>query len=111
MDSGSAFVIQNADPITDREDYHNFDESGVIRGRIVEESLMGKNAARRCQREINEIVEDQVPLNFLPLWKKIRSKMQKVIKKYIKKQDLLFADSEIKSACRILFSRPTTQLN
>ena len=39
LDSGGAFVMQNADPITDRGDYaHNFDESGLIRGRIVEES-------------------------------------------------------------------------
>ena len=81
---------RNADPITDRGDYaHNFDESGLIRGRIVEESLMGKNAARRFQKELNEIVEDHVPLTFLLVWKKIRIKMQKVIKKHFKKQDLL----------------------
>ena len=49
--------MQNADPITDRGDYaHNFDESGLIRGRIEEESLMGRNAAKRFQKEINEIV-------------------------------------------------------
>ena len=48
---------QNADPITNRGDYaHNFDESGLIRGQIVEESLMGKNTARRFQKELNEIV-------------------------------------------------------
>ncbi len=36
--------MQNADPITDRGDYaHNFDESGLIRDRIVEETLMGRN--------------------------------------------------------------------
>ena len=84
------FVMQNADPITDRGDYaHNFDETGLIRGRIVEESLMGRNAARRFQKELNEIVEEHVPLRFLPLWKKITVKMQKVIKKHFKKKDLL----------------------
>ena len=81
---------RNADPITDRGDYAlNNDESGLIRGRIVEEPLMGKNAARRFQKELNEIVEDHVPLTFLPVWEKIRIKMQKVIKKHFKKQDLL----------------------
>jgi hypothetical protein len=81
---------RNADPITDRGDYAlNNDESGLIRGRIVEEPLMGKNAARRFQKELNEIVEDHVPLRFLPVWQKIRIKMQKVIKKHFKKQDLL----------------------
>ena len=81
---------RNADPITDRGDYAlNYDESGLIRGRIVEESLMGKNTARRFQKELNEIVEDHVPLTFLPVWEKIRIKMQKVIKKHFKKQDLL----------------------
>ena len=50
---------------------------------------MGKNAARRFQKELNEIVEDHVPLTFLPVWEKIRIKMQKVIKKHFKKQDLL----------------------
>ena len=34
-------------------------------------------------------MEDHVPLNFLPLWKKIKIKMQEVIKKHFKKQDLL----------------------
>ena len=64
---------RNADPITDRGDYAlNNDESGLIRGRIVEEPLMGKNAARRFQKELNEIVEDHVPLTFLPVWQKIR---------------------------------------
>jgi hypothetical protein len=82
--------MQNADPITDRGDYaHNFDETGLIRGRIVEESLMGRNAARRFQKELNEIVEEHVPLHFLSLWKKITVKMQKVIKKHFKKKDLL----------------------
>jgi hypothetical protein len=38
---------------------------------------MGRNAARRLQKEINEIVQDNVPLCFLPLWKKITIKMQK----------------------------------
>jgi hypothetical protein len=32
---------------------------------------MGRNAARRFQKELNEIVEEHVPLRFLPLWKKI----------------------------------------
>ena len=50
---------------------------------------MGKNTARRFQKELNEIVEDHAPLTFLPVWKKIRIKMQKVIKKHFKKQDLL----------------------
>ena len=50
---------------------------------------MGKNASRRFQKELNEIEEDHVPLTFLPVWKKIRIKMQKVIKKHFKKQDLL----------------------
>ena len=81
---------RNADPISDKGDYAlNYDESGLIRGRIVEESLMGKNTARRFQKELNEIVEDHVPLTFLPVWKKIRIKMQKGIKKHFKKQDLL----------------------
>ncbi len=43
---------------------------------------MGRNAARRFQKEINVIVQDNVPLCFLPLWKKITIKMQKVIKNY-----------------------------
>ncbi len=84
--------MHNADPIKDRGDYaHKIDESGLIRGRIVEESLMGRIAARRFQKEINEIVGDHVPLRFLPLWKKITIKMQKVIKKHFKKleKDLL----------------------
>jgi hypothetical protein len=55
----------------------------------VEESLMGRNAARRFQKEINEIDDDHVALLFLPLWKKIIIKMQKFIKKHFKKQDLL----------------------
>ena len=55
------------------------------RGRIVD----WKNAARRFQQEINEIVQDNVALCFLPLWKKITIKMQKVIKKHFKKQNLL----------------------
>jgi hypothetical protein len=50
---------------------------------------MGRNAARRFQQEINEIVQDNVPLCFLLLWKKITIKMQKVIKKHFKKQNLL----------------------
>jgi hypothetical protein len=50
---------------------------------------MGRNAARHFQKEINEIVHDNVPLCFLPLWKKITIKMQKLIKKHFKKQNLL----------------------
>ena len=82
--------FMNADPISHSGGYaENIDKSGLIRGRIVEESLMGRNAARRFQQEINEIVQDNVPLCFLPLWKKITIKMQKVIKKHFKKQNLL----------------------
>ena len=92
--SGGAFDAtmpsMNADPISYSGGYaENIDKSGLIRGRIVEESLMGRNAARRFQQEINEIVQDNVPLCFLPLWKKITIKMQKVIKKHFKKQNLL----------------------
>jgi hypothetical protein len=80
----------NADLISHSGGYaENIDKSGLIRGRIVEESLMGRNAARRFQQEINEIVQDNVPLYFLPLWKKITIKMQIVIKKHFKKQNLL----------------------
>jgi hypothetical protein len=50
---------------------------------------VGRNAARRFQKELNEIVEENVPLRFLPLWKKITIKMQKVIKKHFKKNGLL----------------------
>ena len=72
--------MQNADPITDRGDYaHNFDETGLIRGRIVEESLMEKNAARRFQKELNEIVEKHVPVRFLQRWKNITVKMQETL--------------------------------
>jgi hypothetical protein len=78
--------FMNADPISHSGGYaENIDKSGLIRGRIVEESLMGRNAARRFQQELNEIVQDYVPLCFLPLWKKITIKMQKVIKKHFKK--------------------------
>jgi hypothetical protein len=82
--------FMNAVPISHSGGYaENIDKSGLIRGRIVEESLMGRNTARRFQQEINEIVPDNVPLCFLPLWKKITIKMQKVIKKHFKKQNLL----------------------
>jgi hypothetical protein len=92
--SGGAFdatmPFMNADPISYSGGYaENIDNSGLIRGRIVEESLMGRNAARRFRKEINEIVQDNVPLCFPPLWKKITIKMQKVIKKHFKKQSEL----------------------
>jgi hypothetical protein len=83
----------NADPISHsglNGGYaENIVKSGLIRGRIVEELLMGRNKARRFQQEINEIVQDNVPLCFLSFWKKITIKMQKVIKKHFKKQNLL----------------------
>ncbi len=69
--------FMNADPISYSGGYaENIDKSGLMRGRIVEGSLMGRNAARLFQKEINEIVQDNVPLSFLPLWKKITIKMQ-----------------------------------
>ena len=101
--------MQNADPRTDRGDYaHNFDESSLISGRIVEESLMGKNAARRFkfQKEINETVDDHVPFQFLPLWKKITIKTQKVIKKHFKKQDLLISIPLFSSGNVTFFQQP-----
>ena len=95
--------MPNSDPISDRVGYaHNFDESGLIRGQIVEESFMRRNTARRFQKEINEIVKDHFPLNFLSHWKKIRIEIQKVLKRQFKKQDLLVRwDKE-----RVLTSEP-----
>ncbi len=92
--SGGAFdatmPFMNADLILYSGGYaENIDKSGLIRGRIVEELLMGRNAAGRFQKEINDIVQDNVPLCFLPLWKRITIKMQKIIKKHFKKQNLL----------------------
>ncbi len=82
--------FMNADPISNRGGYaENIDKSGLIRGRIVEESMMGRNMAKHFQKEISEIVEEHVPFCFLPLWRKITIKMSKVMKKHFKKQNLL----------------------
>jgi hypothetical protein len=64
----STMPVMNADPILYSGGYaENIYKSGLIRGRIGEESFMGRNTAGPFQKKINEIVQDKIPFCFLQL--------------------------------------------